>query len=140
MTRLVRVIDMERCIGCRSCVAACHVENHYSPDAPWNIMIEREVGTYPHMRTVFATMGCMHCEEPACMKACTITGANAISKNELGVVIIDYEKCINCGYCAAVCPYGVPQPTDTVDDLYPGQKKTPYAFAGGRIAFVASRC
>ncbi len=126
MTKLVRVIDMERCMGCRSCVAACHVENHYSPDAPWNVMIEREVGTYPNMRTVFSTMNCMHCEEPSCMKACTAVGANAISKSELGVVTIDYEKCIGCGYCAAVCPYGVPQKTGSVDELYPGQEKTAY--------------
>ncbi len=128
MTKLVRVIDMERCMGCRSCVAACHVENHLTIDAPWNMMIEREVGQYPYSRMVYSTMNCMHCEQPACKKACDAIGVQAISKNELGVVNIDYDKCIGCGYCFAVCPYGVPQETraENIDNLFPGQEKTPY--------------
>ncbi len=47
--KLVRVIDTKRCMGCRSCVAACAVENHFTPGAPWNVMIESEQGTYPNL-------------------------------------------------------------------------------------------
>lgn len=125
MAKFVRVIDMERCMGCRACVAACAVENHYTPGAPWNVMIEREVGTYPYVRTVFSTMNCMHCEEPPCKKVCDAMGAKAITKNEFGVVLIDYDKCVGCQYCVAACPYGVPQYNEKVDSLYPGGP-TPY--------------
>ncbi len=103
--KLVRVIDT---------VAACAVENHFTPGAPWNVMIESEQGTYPNLYRTFVTMNCMHCENPPCKTACDGVKAFAISKNELGVVLIDYEKCIGCGYCAAVCPYGVPQITQTI--------------------------
>jgi phenylacetyl-CoA:acceptor oxidoreductase subunit 1 len=127
MTKFARVIDMERCMGCRSCIAACHVENHYTPDAPWNVMVEHEVGRYPNVKTVFATMACMHCENPPCEIVCHEVGAHAISKNEFGVVLIDYDKCIGCEYCSAVCPYGAPQMTEEKPPLYgTGAKLTPY--------------
>lgn len=123
MTKFVRLIDQTRCMGCRSCVAACAVENHFTPDAPWNVMVEYEVGTYPEVRRVYNTMNCMHCEQPACKAACDARGTKAISKNEFGVVLVDYDKCNGCGYCAAVCPYGVPQINKQVQPLSPGKSK-----------------
>lgn len=126
MTKLVRVIDMKRCMGCRACIAACHVENHFTPNAPWNVMIENEIGTYPNVRMTFTTLNCMHCEDPPCKTVCDSIGIKAISKNEFGVVLIDYERCIGCRYCETVCPYGVPQFNEKIDNLYPGQKQTPY--------------
>lgn len=124
--KLVRLIDTQRCIGCRACVAACAVENHFTPDAPWNVMIESEHGTFPNVFRTFVTMNCMHCEHPPCKVACDGVGAFAISKNEGGVVLVHYDKCIGCGYCAAVCPYGVPQLNETVGTLYPNQPPTAY--------------
>lgn len=147
--KLVRVIDTKRCMGCRSCVAACAVENHFTPGAPWNVMIESEGGTFPNVNRTFVTMNCMHCENPACKLACDKAGFKAISKNELGVVLIDYEKCSGCGYCAAVCPYGVPQITGKkLDTLYPGQAATPPEAVSGedrhpthrKRANVAEKC
>ncbi|MBI4753978.1 MAG: 4Fe-4S dicluster domain-containing protein [Betaproteobacteria bacterium] len=122
MAKFVRVIDTKRCMGCRSCVAACAVENHYTPDAPWNVMIEVEVGTYPNVGRSFVTMNCMHCAEPSCKAACDAIGVRAISRNDFGVVLIDYEKCTGCGYCVATCPYGVPQFNKSVATLYPDGK------------------
>lgn len=126
MAKFVRLIDMERCMGCKACLAACYVENHLTPDAPWNVMLEHEVGSYPNTGKVFATMNCMHCEDAPCMKVCDEIGVHAITKNEYGVVLIDYDKCIGCKYCVATCPYGVPQFNDETAQLYPGQEKTPY--------------
>ena len=123
MTKFARLIDMNRCMGCRSCLSACAVENHFTPDAQWNAMIEYEVGEYPTVHKIYNTMNCMHCEHPSCKAACDAVGAKAISKNEYGVVLIDYDKCIGCGYCAAVCPYGVPQLNKELKPLYQGKEK-----------------
>jgi len=125
MAKFVRVIDTERCMGCRSCLSACYMENHLTPDSPWNVMMEWETGTYPNVGRNFVTMNCMHCEDPPCQLACDAIGVNAISKNEFGVVLIDYDKCIGCQYCQAVCPYGVPQYNAKVANLYPDQGPTP---------------
>jgi Fe-S-cluster-containing dehydrogenase component len=121
MAKFVRLIDTKRCMGCRSCLAACAVENHFTPDAQWNAMIEYEVGTYPEVHKIYNTMNCMHCERPSCKAICDHIGVKAITKNEFGVVLIDYKKCIGCGYCASVCPYGVPQMNAELKPLYPGK-------------------
>jgi Fe-S-cluster-containing dehydrogenase component len=114
-------------MGCRSCLAACAVENHFTPGAPWNVMIESEAGKFPNVYRTYVTMSCMHCEKPACKAACDHAGFKAISRNALGVVLIDYQKCTGCGYCAAVCPYGVPQINgEKLAPLYPGGQPTPY--------------
>lgn len=134
MTKFVRLIDTKRCMGCRACLSACAVENHFTPDAPWNVMIEYEIGTYPAVKKSFNTMGCMHCEQPSCMAACDAVGAKAITKNQFGVVLVDYEKCIGCGYCAAVCPYGVPQLNKEIKSLAPGK-----GALGSEAIAVASR-
>lgn len=120
MTKLARLIDTKRCMGCRSCVSACAVENYFTPNAPWNVMIEYELGTYPSVKKIYTTMGCMHCEKPACKATCDYIGVKAISKNEFGVVLVDYDKCIGCGYCAATCPYGTPQFNKELKSLSPG--------------------
>jgi phenylacetyl-CoA:acceptor oxidoreductase 27-kDa subunit len=123
MTKFARLIDTKRCIGCRSCVAACAVENYYTPDAAWNVMIEYEIGTYPKVTKQYNTMGCMHCENAPCKAACDAAGYKAISRNAYGVVLVDYDKCTGCGDCVAVCPYGVPQLNKEVRDLVPGKGK-----------------
>jgi Fe-S-cluster-containing dehydrogenase component len=124
MAKFVRVIDTERCMGCRSCLSACFMENHVTPDSPWNVMMEWETGTYPNVGRSFATMNCMHCEDPPCKLACDAIGVHAIGKNEFGVVLIDYDKCIGCQYCQAVCLYGVPQYNAKIGNLYPDQGPT----------------
>lgn len=121
MTKFVRLIDTTRCMGCRSCISACAVENHFTPEAAWNVMIEYEVGTYPVVSKSYNTMACMHCEQPACKAACDASGAKAITKNAFGAVVVDYDKCNGCGYCAAVCPYGVPQINKEVKAFSPGK-------------------
>ncbi len=126
MVKFGRVIDTERCIGCRACVAACINENHYVPGNPWNFVIEYEIGRYPNVRKIFVPMNCMHCEDPPCKRACDEIGVHAISKNEYGIVLYDYEKCIGCKYCVAVCPYGAPQYIDEIKNLFPEKEKTPY--------------
>lgn len=126
MAKFARVIDSKSCMGCQSCVSACMMENHCTSGTSWNTMLEFESGKYPKTKKMFITMGCMHCDKPACMAACKKVGANAITKKEDGAVLIDYNKCIGCRECEAVCPYGVPRYNEKITPLYPGTKGTEY--------------
>lgn len=122
MVKLGFLVDTRRCIGCRSCMAACKIENMVPPRIFWRDVIEWETGKHPAVTRIFVSMQCMHCENPPCVEACP-TGA--LYKNEYGVVLIDYEKCIGCGYCTAVCPYGAVQVVEKLEAYYPGET-TPY--------------
>ena len=96
------VIDLSKCSGCMSCVVACKRENFTPPGVHWTKVHAYEIGKYPQARLRFLPTLCMHCEEPACLEACP-TGAT--KQRPDGIVTIDNERCIGCGYCALACPY-----------------------------------
>lgn len=123
MSKYGMVIDLKRCFGCRACVAACKTENMVQRGNYWNFVLEYEQGKYPNVRRIFTPMNCMHCEEPACMKACP---EKAISKNKYGVVLIDYDRCKGRKYCIAACPYGVIHFIGKEKTFYPDGQKIPY--------------
>ncbi|MFO1361774.1 MAG: 4Fe-4S dicluster domain-containing protein [Burkholderiales bacterium] len=65
-------------------------------------MLDLEVGEYPNVRRSFVPVGCMHCSDPPCVPVCPTT---ATRKRADGMVTMDYDLCIGCGYCAVACPY-----------------------------------
>ncbi|OQY58596.1 MAG: 4Fe-4S ferredoxin [Desulfobacteraceae bacterium 4572_88] len=46
---------------------------------------------------------CNHCEDPPCVRACP---TKATFRNEDGIVLMDFHRCIGCRFCMAACPYG----------------------------------
>lgn len=112
MAQVGWIIDLKRCIGCRSCYVACKAENQTPLRTDWRLVVERESGSYPNPRREFISLACNHCDEPACMKSCPV---DAITKRSSdGIVLIDQDKCIGCRYCLFACPYGAPRiDTDT---------------------------
>ena len=117
------LIDMSRCIACRSCQVACKQWNHLEPEATVNR------GTYenppqltPHLynqitfieeekdgelRWLFSNKRCMHCADAGCVKVCPAPGA--LYHTPEGLVGFDQEKCIECHYCVNGCPFDVPR-------------------------------
>lgn len=94
-------VDPSRCIGCRSCVAACaECDSHRGQSMIHVDFIDRKntIATSP--------MVCMHCEEPTCALVCP---ADAIKKGEDGIVRSALKpRCIACSNCVLACPFGVP--------------------------------
>ncbi len=100
------VIDVARCIDCRACLVACSVENLVPMDHTRIWVHDQQVqGDYPNLSRTFVPYNCMHCDNPPCTEVC-VSGAtykDAVS----GLVLVDQEACIGCGYCVEACPYGV---------------------------------
>lgn len=104
MSRFGLIVDMDKCINCHACFVACKEENKVAPDIEWN-QLHRTENERERIISYFR-VGCMHCEEPACLPACP---AKAIRKGEHGEVLVDDSKCIACGACREACPWSVPQ-------------------------------
>lgn len=102
MTRYVMTLDLRRCIGCQTCTSACRHANATPPGVQWRSVLDIESGEFPAVKRTFVPVGCMHCANPPCMEVCPST---ATYQRDDGLVGIDYDLCIGCGYCAVACPY-----------------------------------
>lgn len=102
MTRYAMVADLERCVGCQTCTAACRHANATSPAVQWRRVLDIEAGSYPEVSRTFVPVGCQHCADPPCMHVCPTT---ATRKRPDGIVTVDYDICIGCAYCDVACPY-----------------------------------
>jgi anaerobic dimethyl sulfoxide reductase subunit B (iron-sulfur subunit) len=97
------VFDQEKCMGCNTCTVACKDYNQVNPGpVRWRKQHTHEVDDnfFP------LSMGCNHCKEPACLKACAV-GA-IIKRPDDGVVYVDRDKCINLLQCISACPFAEP--------------------------------
>ena len=93
-------INHEKCTGCRLCELVCAVK-HDGISNPARSRIR--VMKWEH-EGLYVPMSCQQCEDAPCMNVCPV---KAISKDEkLGAMTIDYDVCIGCRSCVAVCPFG----------------------------------
>lgn len=97
-------VDPSRCIGCRSCEAACReCDSHKGESMVMVDFIDRghSVATQPTV--------CMHCTDPVapCAQVCPVM---AILITPEGVVqMAEPSRCIGCRNCVYACPFGVPK-------------------------------
>jgi len=146
--------DTTKCIGCGLCVEACKLENDVPLEPEFNrTWIERHMvatdGTVyidsPHggidgfppestaegaddaeaRRTFFVPRLCMQCNDSPCTTVCPVS---ATYRTEDGVILVDAERCIGCGYCVVSCPYGARY-------MVPAAAETPTGTPG-----VADKC
>jgi len=133
-TRWAFLVDTNKCVGCGLCVKACKNENEIPYDAPvTRTWVERYVITKDGTAHIESPMGgrdgytdldvdekeidpddidkaffvpklCNQCENPACVQVCPV---GATYQTNDGVVLVDRDWCIGCGYCIMACPYGV---------------------------------
>jgi len=130
---VAKLIDISKCIGCKACQVACMQWNDLRDEIGVNVGVLDNPGDLtPYSWTVmrFSEIskpdgnlewlirkdGCMHCEDPGCLKACPAPGA--IVKYANGIVDFISENCIGCGYCIAGCPFNVPRISKTDNKAY----------------------
>jgi anaerobic selenocysteine-containing dehydrogenase/Fe-S-cluster-containing dehydrogenase component len=104
LSQLALMIDLERCIGCKSCEAACKAEHGLGPTENRNRVVW--LAHHDSAGLDFLTLSCQHCHRPACVRACPVS-PKAITKDpDTGVVAIAESLCTGCGECVVACPYG----------------------------------
>ena len=139
MTKYAIVADLGRCVGCQTCTAACRHANATPPGVQWRKVLDIEIGEYPDVRRVFMPVGCMHCDDPPCMTVCPST---ATRKRPDGIVVIEYDLCIGCAYCAVACPYQARYKIDKPRYAYGASGATGNEFSrfDERLIGVAQKC
>jgi anaerobic selenocysteine-containing dehydrogenase/Fe-S-cluster-containing dehydrogenase component len=107
------VVDLDRCIGCSACVAACYAENNLGivgeqriiegREMSW-IRIERYQDEQDATRLTFLPMLCQHCDNAPCESVCPVYAPH---HNKEGLNTQIYNRCIGTRYCGQNCPYKV---------------------------------
>ena len=94
------VIDYEKCTGCRLCEMVCSVK-HEGVNNPLRTRIN--IAKW-ETKGLMVPMVCRQCEDAPCIAACP-TNAR-LRDEELGRVIVNYDRCIGCKTCVIACPFG----------------------------------
>ncbi len=115
------VIDFQKCRNdkeCEQCLAACRLAHNIpqisdpAHEVKW-VWKEPFAKVFPFEETeytkqVFAgrvlPILCNHCADPACARVCPTRAT--WKREEDGIVMMDWHRCIGCRYCMAACPYG----------------------------------
>lgn len=92
------IIRAERCVGCKQCVFNC--ASVHTTLVPFKARID----VIPYEDKIFPNK-CRHCNPAPCQKVCPVEAIYRDKK--FNIVLIDIEKCINCGTCAISCPFSV---------------------------------
>jgi Fe-S-cluster-containing dehydrogenase component len=110
-------LNLSICIGCRKCTEGCQKENNLDREtnASYTRVFELEPGgidfskanaTYDHPVPAedhsYMPVQCQHCNNAPCIRVCPV---KATWQEDDGIVVVDYNWCIGCRYCAAACPY-----------------------------------
>lgn len=103
--QLAFYFNQNRCIGCNTCSVACKDWNMLQPGPvrPRTLHIIETEEKFPNVNYVNLPYSCNHCENPACVNACS---NKAIIKRESdGIVVVDKRKCTGLLQCVAACPF-----------------------------------
>ena len=103
----------------------------------WRRVLDMEVGEYPDVRRDLRA-GRLHALRRSALHARVPVDRDAKASD--GMVTIDYDLCIGCGYCAVACPYqarykadrasfayGEAMPTETTASMPSGWRWRPSA-------------
>ena len=101
MSQFAMLVDVSRCIACKSCTIACMQENGLQSGNSWLQVRLRELLT-DHLVRYYNPQSCRHCSDPICLAVCPV---GAIRLGEDGLVIHDPERCIGCQVCVTNCPH-----------------------------------
>lgn len=98
------LVDLRKCIGCQACTVSCAIENAAPLGQFRTTVLQYEVDSpgQPQAAMLSLPRLCNHCDTPPCVPVCPV---QATFQREDGVVLVDNQRCVGCGYCVQACPY-----------------------------------
>ena len=93
------VLYPEKCIGCQTCEFVCSYTHNKIFDTTLSSV---HIVRYPELNVSIPSI-CLQCKDATCEMVCPI---HAISHNQDGVVVINYNTCITCRLCVNSCSTG----------------------------------
>ncbi|NIA12453.1 MAG: 4Fe-4S dicluster domain-containing protein [Nitrospiraceae bacterium] len=102
------VVNVRKCLGCKSCEVACAVEHSESRDL--FTAIQEKPAPRTRVRVGqgegFAVpLQCRHCEDAPCIKICPTAALYRADADS--PVVLNQDQCIGCNWCVLACPFGV---------------------------------
>ena len=107
--KMIFDLDLEKCVGCFACAAACMDQNDtdVSLEKGFRDVFPVNSAHSASGKPAFLSVACFHCEDAPCVMGCP-TGA-IIKDPETGMTEARPDLCIGCHSCAMACPYGAPR-------------------------------
>jgi len=106
--KVMIVINVDKCLGCKSCEIACAVEHsssrsllqaiRESPAPRARVSVRRGVD-------YSVPLQCRQCDNAPCVEICP---AGALERDDPdSPVVVREDRCVGCNWCTLACPFGV---------------------------------